>query len=651
MNVDELIKKEYNRRKDSGYLESKEDKISLVEKRLERKLEEKFDDLPKKFYKDLIAPLKEEKQKVFVEMKYNGFRAMIHKKGDCVKIFSEDGTDITFPFPNIVNQAKKLSVKDFIIDCDVVIYNNNVPLGKKYALSYIDNAKRDTDINDSNIIFYVSDLLYLGKPVITLELYERKTLLDVFSYTDNIKSSQFIVINNRIGLKEAINRLIKPKESCGVVLKMFEGVYSPSRESTTWVDYALKIPVDFVVVDETFKNKDKQLVKYQIGVYLSDKEKSRIDQTYLTKLGGRNVLMLGETNETDIRAERGDIITTTIDELSRHKKANRYYYDINNTIVRKKISETDSSKIDYLEEIVSKNGYDVIDNEFEVKENKDKEMITNFPSRMKNNFLKVDGNWKPYSVHWHYRGHRISPNERSTESIDEKYEYKLDSLHADVHHLVHGDYLEGMTVLSPTSTDPKIDDNFDKCDEAREGRLRVILKVIEPSGWLNIRGISDIGEAGSTPNAPAIYALVSKGKYRVLESTDHTLKIEYNSERGKVDMKPFKDAEKSGIFIDRKPRDNLKDLTGVWQYQMSHIGDEHIVLLRLLNEKKTKELDEDVIENIKSFCEKTKQLNEEQCKDIVNLTFDGELFRPEIAKKFNVDTNLVYRLQKNCKIV
>jgi len=651
--IKDLIKEELKKR-ESGIV-SKEDLVELTEKRLKKEFDIKLKKLTEKLYKEFDVLLEDQRVRVAVEKKYNGFRAMIHRKGDTVKIFSDQNKDITFPFPTIVEQAKKLTPKDFILDCELVPYVNGKPMGRDYTARYIGAVKSKREIDDSNVRFFAFDILYLDKPLISLQWYERKKILDTLSWTKNIKEAKSYVVNNRFDLRRIVEKLSELEGSEGAIIKRFDGVYSPGKESDAWIKYRVEIPLELVVLGELPVKGSEDTVRYQLGIYLKQEETKRIDPKYLTKLNNRYVLQLGNSFNTNIEANRGDILLVNVEEIWRHKKGNKYHYSLHKPRVRKRLDKESSSSLNYLEEKVVSRGYEIIESEFEFRKEKDNEgreiEIADFPKRLQNNFKELKNEWMPYVMQWHYRGHKITEKERKKENIDDKYIYKLDSLHVDARHLVKKGYLEGFTILSPTSTDLNVPDNLTKGKSARKGKIRVVLKLIEPKSWLRVKGIADIGEPGSTPTAPGVFVIVSKGKYRIHEVTDHKIRIEYKSERGNIDLSPLKKAEKKGILIERYPGRQLKDLTGMWQYQIAHIGDRHIILLRLLEDKKTNKLDEEIEKKIDEFSLRTNQLNKEQMREVINLTLDGVLTRPEIARKYDVSKNLIYRLQKTCNLI
>ena len=87
--------------------------------------------------------LKVESFQFSVEKKMNGFHATVHKSGDEIKIFSEQEKDLTSAFPSLIEAVKKLSSSDFIIDGELVPYDNKGnTLGRNELMKYIGSLRR-----------------------------------------------------------------------------------------------------------------------------------------------------------------------------------------------------------------------------------------------------------------------------------------------------------------------------------------------------------------------------------------------------------------------------------------------------------------------------------------------------------------------------
>jgi hypothetical protein len=110
--------------------------------------------------KDFMEYLgKNEGKKYAVEEKFNGFRGIAHKRGEEVKIFSDQGRDVTDAFPSVVSQLKELTSKDFIIDGELVLYENGKPAGRADLIKFVVGKEHPSD---AGIIYHVFDIMYLG---------------------------------------------------------------------------------------------------------------------------------------------------------------------------------------------------------------------------------------------------------------------------------------------------------------------------------------------------------------------------------------------------------------------------------------------------------------------------------------------------------
>jgi DNA ligase-1 len=116
---------------------------------------------------------------VWIEDKYDGVRAQMHKVGDAVSIYSRDLKEITHTFQEMADAARKLP-EDFIIDGEIVAMRG------RQALPYSDLQRRlgrkegDLFLNDQIPVQFVAfDLLWLsGESFMNQPLRARRQLLE-----------------------------------------------------------------------------------------------------------------------------------------------------------------------------------------------------------------------------------------------------------------------------------------------------------------------------------------------------------------------------------------------------------------------------------------------------------------------------------------
>lgn len=185
-----------------------------------------------------------------IEKNYEGERVSLHKKRYIVKIFDKKGRDLTKGFPELVNQARALSDKDFILDCELVLYKGVKPLGKEKTLELVDSSLVNKNKMNITVKLFAFDCLYYGVDVSRDSWHERKKIIHQFKYTDNIKEAASIVVDNSKDAKKAIELLSNLEGSNGVIVKCCTGVYQLGEKSKGWIKYTKKEEEKVIKVEE-----------------------------------------------------------------------------------------------------------------------------------------------------------------------------------------------------------------------------------------------------------------------------------------------------------------------------------------------------------------------------------------------------------------
>jgi ATP-dependent DNA ligase len=142
-----------------------------------------------------------------VEENYSVDRGVIHKKGDEVKIFSEQGKDITSKFTTIAKAVLEMN-GDFIIDG--VVFGNR---------------------------FNCFDLVYFDKPLNNLQLYERKKLLRYMNLKPPLYEVPFTAVNNADDFIKAVNLYSSLEFSDGAVVKQHNSQYLLGKKTPFWITF------------------------------------------------------------------------------------------------------------------------------------------------------------------------------------------------------------------------------------------------------------------------------------------------------------------------------------------------------------------------------------------------------------------------------
>src|SRR3989344_5835513 len=160
-----------------------------------------------------------------LEHKYDGFRVVITKKGDEVKLFTRRLEEVTNQFPDVIEIIKKhIKAKDFIIDSEAVGYD---PKTKRYkpfeSISQRIKRKYDIDklIKQLPVEINAFDILYLnGKSLVNEPFKKRRELLEKIIKPEHykIKPSVQLVTDSEVKAMQFYKQALKDNQE-GVIIK------------------------------------------------------------------------------------------------------------------------------------------------------------------------------------------------------------------------------------------------------------------------------------------------------------------------------------------------------------------------------------------------------------------------------------------------
>jgi DNA ligase-1 len=209
---------------------------------------------PEDTAEDIVTRLGTENRPIWLEDKFDGIRAQLHRKGDEVEIYSRDLRPITSEFMDLVRPAQSLD-RDVILDGEIIAYAE----GKK--LTFFDLQKRlgrrDNRLDQGDLFFgeavpvrfLAFDLLAIdGKGCLEKPLCERRTLLDEITFNEAIQSCEVIQVANPKEVDQAFNESRK-RGNEGLIAKDPFSPYSPGRRGKQWLKLKKAMPtLDVVVV-------------------------------------------------------------------------------------------------------------------------------------------------------------------------------------------------------------------------------------------------------------------------------------------------------------------------------------------------------------------------------------------------------------------
>ncbi len=234
----------------------------------------------------------------FIEPKYDGVWMEIHRKGDDVKIFSDEGNEHSAKFPNIVEDAKSENGDDYIIAGEMVKMRGRQRLGHSDVTAYLQSADSS---DDKAFRFKAFDvMLSKGSDLRKEPLRARRKVLDALvDNSDQIQRTKFERVKGGDKLPGKI-REIATRE--GTMVKNVESEYTPEGEKETF-KWKIQSEVDCEVLKR--EEKDGGGFVYTCGVGSGDQAQE-----------------IGKTFATSIKADKGAILRVSVDKVTKDDEGN-----------------------------------------------------------------------------------------------------------------------------------------------------------------------------------------------------------------------------------------------------------------------------------------------------------------------------------------
>ena len=180
------------------------------------------------------------------DIKWDGWRILLHKEGDKVEAYTRHGNNVTAKFPELQDVGHSIQSHTAIIDCEGVVLRNGISVFDDFAyrgrLTNKDKIEQATITHPANFIAF--DVLATDKPCIKQPLVERKNLL-----TSLIEPSNCILATPSIvGNGSNIFQLTKDKGMEGIVGKRSNSTYKTNHRSHDWLKYKHFKVMDTVIL-------------------------------------------------------------------------------------------------------------------------------------------------------------------------------------------------------------------------------------------------------------------------------------------------------------------------------------------------------------------------------------------------------------------
>lgn len=175
---------------------------------------------------------------VFVEDKFDGIRAQLHRDADRVELFSRDLRRVTNQFEEIAERARRFD-REVILDGEIIAFEH----GKK--LTFFDLQKRLGRKSEGGdlfaapsaevpVSFVAFDLLWVdGRSLLRTPLRERRQLLRGLTMPESFQISEVSAAHSADEIESAFQSA-RRRLNEGLMIKDPESNYTPGRRGLSW---------------------------------------------------------------------------------------------------------------------------------------------------------------------------------------------------------------------------------------------------------------------------------------------------------------------------------------------------------------------------------------------------------------------------------
>jgi DNA ligase-1 len=190
---------------------------------------------------------------VYVEDKFDGIRAQLHRGAERVEIFSRDLRRMTDQFPELAERGRQFD-DEMILDGEIMAFEH----GRK--LTFFDLQKRlgrksegadlfATESADVPVVFVAFDLLWKnGRSFLRRPLRERREALRSLRLPAGFQIAEIYPARSAEEIETAF-QLARRRRNEGLMVKDPESIYSPGRRGMFWFKLKKELAtLDVVVV-------------------------------------------------------------------------------------------------------------------------------------------------------------------------------------------------------------------------------------------------------------------------------------------------------------------------------------------------------------------------------------------------------------------
>ncbi|MBE5085793.1 DNA ligase [Lysinibacillus sphaericus] len=169
------------------------------------------------------------------QVKWDGWRVLIHKAGDRIEAFTREGNNITAKFPELEEVGHSITVDTAIIDTEGVVLRQGISVFEDFSYrGILTNKEKIKEATITHPVTFVAfDILTTDKKLMHHPLFERKEHLSSI-----ITPSNSLQVTPSVdGDGSNIFEITKDKGMEGIIGKKRDSIYQLNHRSKNWLKY------------------------------------------------------------------------------------------------------------------------------------------------------------------------------------------------------------------------------------------------------------------------------------------------------------------------------------------------------------------------------------------------------------------------------
>ena len=180
------------------------------------------------------------------DIKWDGWRILIHKKSDKIEAYTREGNLVTHKFPELNEVFHQIKSQEAIIDCEGVVLRDGNSAFEDFAYRGLLNSPEKVlkAMQTHPVTFVAFDVLATTESHLNEPLVERKKrLADLIQPSDVLVTSPYV-----IGEGESLYELTKKRGMEGIVEKRIDAPYQLNKRSKDWIKHKHFKQMDTVIL-------------------------------------------------------------------------------------------------------------------------------------------------------------------------------------------------------------------------------------------------------------------------------------------------------------------------------------------------------------------------------------------------------------------